>query len=95
MTRRNFAVPGVCGIPSGAVAISANLTVANVGGSGELVVFPSDVAQPGTSAISFHAGVTRANNALVYLSATGAIFGVFDNCPAPVDFVVDVNGYFQ
>ena len=95
MARRNFAVPGVCGIPSGAVAISANLTVTNVGGSGDLVVFPSDVSQPGTSAISFHAGVTRANNALVYLSATGTIFGVFNECPASVAFIVDVNGYFQ
>ncbi len=95
MSRRNFAVPGVCGIPSSAVAISTNLTVTNVGGPGDLVVFPSDVAQPGTSAISFHAGVTRANNALVYLSDTGTIFGVFNDCPASVDFIVDVTGYFQ
>lgn len=92
---RKFNVTGVCGIPSGAAAISTNLTVTNVAGSGELVVFPSDVAQPGASAISFRTGVTRANNALVYLSATNDTFSVYNNCAAGVDFILDVNGYFQ
>ena len=58
-------------------------------------MFPSDVAQPGTSAISFRAGKTRANNAVVYLSATTTTFSVFNNCIAGVDFILDVNGYFQ
>jgi hypothetical protein len=95
MTPRNFQVTGVCGIPALAVAISANLTVTNVAGSGELIVFPSDVAQPGTSAVSFRPGKTRANNAIVYLSATTTTFSVFNNCIAGVDFILDVNGYFQ
>ncbi|HQQ77855.1 MAG TPA: VCBS repeat-containing protein [Thermoanaerobaculia bacterium] len=95
MTPRSFNVTGVCGIPALAVAISANLTVTNVTGSGELIVFPSDVAQPGTSSVSFRAGRTRANNALVYLSATTTTFSVFNNCIAGVDFILDVNGYFQ
>jgi hypothetical protein len=95
MTPRAFNVTGVCGIPAGAVAISANLTVTNVGGPGELIVYPSDVAQPGTSAVSYHAGKTRANNAVVYLSATTTTFSVFNNCVAGVDFILDVNGYFQ
>jgi len=92
---RYFDVAGVCGIPSGAVAISANMTVTNVAASGELVVFPSDAPQPGTSAISFRAGRTRANNALVYLSATTTTFSVYNNCARQVDFLLDVNGYFQ
>jgi PKD repeat protein len=92
---RNFNVAGVCGIPSDAVSISANVTVTNNTGSGELVLFPSDVPQPGTSTISFRAFRTRANNALVYLAATTPTFSVYNNCTAPVDFVVDVNGYFQ
>jgi hypothetical protein len=93
--RRGFAVANVCGIPSGAVSISANLTVTNVAAQGELVVFPADAGLPVASSISFRPGYTRANNALVYLSATGSIFSVFNNCPAPVDFILDVNGYFQ
>ncbi|MGZ5430560.1 MAG: hypothetical protein ACXWEX_04090, partial [Thermoanaerobaculia bacterium] len=92
---RHFAVGGICGIPSTAVSISANLSVTNVGGQGELVAYPGDTTLPGTSAISFRPGRTRANNDLVYLSATGAMFTVYNNCNAPVDFIVDVNGYFQ
>jgi hypothetical protein len=95
MAPRNFNVAGVCGIPSGAVSISANVTVTNNTGSGELVLFPSDVPQRGTSTISFRAFRTRANNSLVYLAATTPTFSVYNNCIAPVDFVLDVNGYFQ
>lgn len=92
---RHFAVPNVCGIPPTAVSISANLTVTNVAAQGELVVYPLGVSLPGTSSISFQPGKTRANNALVYLSDGGSIFTVFNNCIAPVDFILDVNGYFQ
>jgi hypothetical protein len=84
-----------CGIPADAVAISANLAVTNVGATGELVVFPSDVARPNTFAISFRAGVTRANNAIVSFSKTGATFSVFNSSAAPVDFILDVNGFFR
>ncbi len=92
---RIFNLAGVCGIPTGAVSISANVTVTNNSASGELVVFPPDVPQPGTSAISFRAFRTRANNGLVYLAASTPSFSVYNNCIAPVDFVLDVNGYFQ
>ena len=84
-----------CGIPPGATAVSGNLTVTNVGAGGELVVFPPDVPQPKASAISFAAGRTRANNALIGLSNTSATFSVFNNSPAPVDFILDVVGYFS
>jgi hypothetical protein len=92
---RNFPVLGVCGIPLGAVSISANVTVTNNTGSGELVLFPPDVPQPGTSAISFRAFRTRGNNSLIYLAATAPTFSVYNNCTAPADFILDVNGYFQ
>ena len=92
---RSFAVAGACGIPTGAVAISANLTVTTVGAAGELVVFPSDVAKPIASSITFAAGRTRANNDVVVLSGPSTSFSVFDNSAASVDFILDVNGYFQ
>jgi uncharacterized repeat protein (TIGR01451 family) len=92
---RSFAPAGTCGIPTGAVAISANLTVTNVRAAGELVVFPSDVAKPNATSISFAAGRTRANNDVVVLSGSGTSFSVFNNSSAPVDFIFDVNGYFQ
>ena len=84
-----------CGIPADAVAISANLTVTNIGAPGELVVFPADVLRPNTSTISFPAGRTRANNAIVSLSNSSTTFSVFNNSAATVDFIVDVNGFFR
>ncbi|MCM3877292.1 MAG: VCBS repeat-containing protein [Thermoanaerobaculia bacterium] len=95
MVSRSFNVSGVCGIPSGAVSISANVTVTNNAGPGELILFPPDVPQPGTSTISFRAFRTQANNALVYLGATTPTFSVYNNCTSPADFILDVNGYFQ
>jgi hypothetical protein len=92
---RNFPVFGVCGIPLGAIAISANLTVTNVQAFGELDAYPADVSRPNASSVSFRPGKTRANNALIYLSATTATFSVFNNCIGSVDFILDVNGYFQ
>jgi hypothetical protein len=84
-----------CGIPADAVAISANLTVTNVGAQGDLVVFPSDILRPNTSTISFRAGRTRANNAIVSFSKSSATFSVFNNSAATVDFILDVNAYFR
>jgi len=84
-----------CGIPVGAVAISANLTVTNVGAPGELVVFRSDMTRPNASTISFRAGRTRANNAIVSLSSGSATFSVFNNSGGTVDLIVDVNGLFR
>ncbi|MEO8055730.1 MAG: VCBS repeat-containing protein, partial [Acidobacteriota bacterium] len=92
---RRFAVGGVCGIPSTAVSISANVAVTNVGLPGELVIYPGDAGLSNSSAISFHPGKTRANNAIVYLSSTGSMLSVYNNCSAAVDFILDVNGYFQ
>ena len=93
---RTFDVgPSPCGIPADAAAISANLTVTNVGAQGELVVYPSGLVQPHTSAISFRAGRTRANNAIVSLSQASTTFSVFNSSAASVDFIIDVNGFFR
>ena len=84
-----------CGIPAGAAAISANVTVTNVRSSGELVVFPADATRPDTSTLSFTTGRTRANNAIVFFASTGEAFSIFDDSTGTVDLVLDVNGYFQ
>ncbi|HYN20970.1 MAG TPA: hypothetical protein VE078_08420, partial [Thermoanaerobaculia bacterium] len=91
---RTFQISGVCGVPATAKAISANLTVVNAGAPGDLTVFRADLVPPIASAISFKASATRGNNAVVALSATGAIL-VKANTDAPVDFILDVNGYYQ
>jgi hypothetical protein len=92
LASRSFVASGSCGIPSGAVAISVNVTVANPTVAGDLVAYPNGEAAPGTSTISFRAGRTRANNALVYLAGDGS-FLVTNRAAGSLDLVVDVNGY--
>lgn len=92
---RSFGVSGVCGVPAGTVAISANVTVVGPSVTGSLLVYPNGLAVPPTSsAISFRAGRTRANNAIVYVAPDGT-FLVKNNAAGALDLVLDVNGYFK
>jgi hypothetical protein len=94
-TTRAFTVAGACAVPSGAVAVSANLTVLG-GGSGYIAVFPGNGVNPGTRNVSFSAGQTRAANAILYLSTDGTGGVKVANVSAGTnDFILDVNGYFQ
>ncbi len=89
------ATGGSCGIPAGAVAISANVTAVNPTVAGDLVAYPNGLASPpGTSTLSFRAGRTRANNTIVYLASDGS-FVVRNNASGSLDLVVDVNGYYK
>ncbi|HEX3128905.1 MAG TPA: ELWxxDGT repeat protein, partial [Thermoanaerobaculia bacterium] len=65
---RTFDVAGVCGIPSGAQAVAANLTVIGASGNGRVVVYPAGSSVPATSTLNFQAGVTRANNGMIGLT---------------------------
>jgi uncharacterized repeat protein (TIGR03803 family) len=93
---RSFLVVGVCGIPQGATAISVNVVAVQPSAAGELALYAGDGAPTGTSAISFSAGRTRANNAMVRLATDGAgSIKVTDGSAGSVHFILDVNGYFQ
>ena len=92
---RSFGASGSCNVPAGAVAISANVTVVNPAAAGDLVAYPNGLpSPPGTSTVSFRAGQTRANNALVYLASDGS-FLVKNNAAGSLDLLVDVNGYYK
>ncbi|MEO8055276.1 MAG: hypothetical protein ABI768_08985 [Acidobacteriota bacterium] len=85
-----------CGIPSGAAAVSANLTVTLGTAQGFLTILPADVAQPVVSNINFNVGQTRANNAILRLSGDGTgRITVFNGSAGTVHVIVDVNGYFR
>jgi hypothetical protein len=85
---------GACGIPSSATAVSVNLTVVNPTAQGELIAYPVDELRPTASAISYRAGVVRANNAILKLG--GGALAFFANQPSgTVHLIIDVNGYFQ
>ncbi|HYC87569.1 MAG TPA: FG-GAP-like repeat-containing protein [Thermoanaerobaculia bacterium] len=86
-------VAGSCGIPAGAKSVVANVTVVAPAASGWLSLFPSDLPWPGTSTINYRTGKTRANQAIVPLSADGQL--TVRNSGADVHYLIDVTGYFK
>jgi hypothetical protein len=94
--RRVFAVTGVCGVPAGARAISANLTVVSAAALGDLRVTGGHLATTNTSALSIPLARARANNAIVQLATGGTgTIAVTNDSSASVHFILDVNGYFR
>jgi len=93
-TRRYVAAQGACGVPADAVALALNVTVAGPETSGALTLFPGLGAPPGTTSISFAAGRTRANNAVVGV-ADGVLSVAGRHASGSVHVVVDVSGYFR
>jgi uncharacterized repeat protein (TIGR01451 family) len=93
---RTLAVAGLCGIPPTAKAISINLAVTLPSSPGNLRLFAAGQPVPTVSSINYVAGQTRANNAVVTLSAIGEI-AAFVGQPAAttVHLIIDVNGYFE
>ena len=83
-------------VPSGAVAITGNLTVTNQTSSGYLTLTPSKPAgTPATSTLNFPKGDNRANAVTVALSPTGTLWVTFiGGTGARTDVVFDVTGYF-
>lgn len=97
-TSLTLALAGACGIPAQAKAVSANVTVTQPTGAGQLQLYPDLGPPPNTSTISFQAGQTRANNAILLLD--GAARGTVQVLPTvansgQVHVIVDVNGWFQ
>jgi hypothetical protein len=92
---RTFTVVGRCGIPSGAKAISVNATVTLPSVSGDVRIYAAGSSLPVPTAIVYRSGQTRANNAVIALSPGGAFTVHCDQTTGTVQFLVDVNGYFQ
>jgi hypothetical protein len=94
-TERVVTFAGACGIPVTAKAVSLNVTVTQPTAAGSVQVHRAGGLQPVLSTLSYSAAQTRANNAIVSLSATGQV-GV--RCSQPsgaVHVILDVNGYFE
>jgi hypothetical protein len=94
--QRTFPVAGVCGIPSGAKSIAANVTVISTTAAGSLTSYAGNATPPGTTAISFKTADTRANNTILLLATDGTgTIGIQNNAAGTVQLIVDVDGYFQ
>jgi len=92
---RNFTIAGSCGIPTSAVAVSANVTVIGAN-TGNLSLFPGNALPLGTSSINFVGGQVRANDAILMLATDGTGTVAVQNVGATgTQFLLDVNGYFQ
>ncbi|HTO86253.1 MAG TPA: PQQ-dependent sugar dehydrogenase [Thermoanaerobaculia bacterium] len=92
---RSFHLGGQCNIPSSARAVAVNVTVAQPAADGDLRIYPTGAQVPATSVINFRAGQTRANNAVLLLSPTGDISVRYDAVSGTVQFLLDVDGYFE
>lgn len=97
-TTRDFPVWGFCGIPPQAKAVAVNVTAAIPTADGYLTLYPAGALEPLASTLNFRAGITRANNAVLPLGASGQISvfcGMPNNPMGSTDFVLDVTGYFE
>ncbi|HEY8022395.1 MAG TPA: glycoside hydrolase family 44 protein [Thermoanaerobaculia bacterium] len=96
---RTFALAGRCGVPATALAAAVNLTVVSPSRDGDLRAYAGGSAAPVATAVSFAAGRTRANNAVLPLAADGSAILAFQADLAggtgTLDLLVDVVGYFQ
>jgi hypothetical protein len=91
---RTFAIANQCGIPAEALSVSVNVTITGPTAQGHLTFNPAGMPPPLVSTINYRAGQMRANNAILVLGAAGD-FVVSCAGSGTVDFILDVNGYFQ
>jgi hypothetical protein len=91
---RNFPMVDTCGVPTGAKAVSLNVTVTGPNAAGNLRLWASGSPAPVVSNLNYAAWQTRANNAIAPLSPTGTM-AVGCRPSGAAHVVVDVNGYFK
>jgi hypothetical protein len=90
---RDVQIGGVCGVPATAKSVAAIITAVSPAAKGFLAFYPTGTTWAGTSTMNYRAGKTRANNAIVTLSASGQTTVL--NNGATQHFIIDVTGYFQ
>lgn len=87
---------GACGVPTTAKAAAVNLTVTQPTEGGEFALYPAETTPPPpTSSLSYGAGRTRANNAVIGLSELGEVAILSRQAAGSAHVILDVCGYFQ
>ena len=94
-SERNFLLAGKCGIPGTARSVALNLTVTQPSTGGHVTVYETGTATPDTYSISYSAGRTKANNAIVSLDPLGRVTVKCTQESGTVHFIADVTGYFE
>ncbi len=85
-------VAGHGGVPAGATAVVANVTITGATAPSFLTAYPDGTSRPLASNLNFSAGETVPNLVTVPLSSTGAID--LYNAAGSVNVIVDVDGYY-
>jgi hypothetical protein len=97
-----FRIQGDCGVPVGATAITANVTVVSPTAAGDLRLFPASAGQPLVSTLNWSAGETAiANGAILPLAPVASpaekdlamAIGMVGS--GAVHVIIDVTGYFR
>ncbi len=93
---RALQVSGTHGIPTGALAVTVNVTTVNQTDGGYIALTPAVAPCPATSTLNFPVGDARANGATIPLGAAGQLgatyIGPFGD--ATTDLIIDVTGFF-
>ena len=82
---------GVRGIPTGAVAMSINVTATDSADAGYVTIWPCSATRPTVSALNASVGVTVANGIQAQLSVRGSLCIYTQNA---THLIIDVNGYW-
>jgi hypothetical protein len=91
----NYQIAGLGGIPSNAIAITANVTVTGQTAAGWLYLGPTVDAAPIASTITFPVGDNRANGVTVALSPQGTVGAWYGAGGGKTMYlIIDVTGYF-
>jgi hypothetical protein len=94
-TPRTLAVSGHGGVPSGAVAVTGNVTVVNESAGWAVFLGPVATPAPTTSTVNFLVGDVKGNGLNVALSGTGTLSATYVSSPGnTTDLVFDVTGYY-
>jgi len=98
---RTFPIQGFCGVPTGAKAVSINVTAVDPTARGFLTLYPTGASLPTASWVNFNMIVpVIANSGIVQLGTSGGFnydLSVYAKAPTggTVHMVLDVTGYFQ
>ena len=93
---RPFQVTGQGGVPTGATAVTGNLTVTGQTSKGYLYLGPIAISSPTSSTLNFPVGDDRANAVTVPLSNSGmlAVAYISPDILARTHVIFDVTGFF-
>jgi hypothetical protein len=93
---QSFQVTGVAGVPSGATAVTGNLTVTQQNEIGFLYVGPDRYDNPTSSTLNFPKADDRANAVAVKLGSDGKLWVTYaaPTMPPLSHVIFDVTGYF-